>query len=227
MSRRTISETELAVLFDFMRRKRVRYYDLQVELVDHFASAIEDLWAQNPDLSLEKAIHQVYSQFPVTGFSSLIDTRAQAIQREAWRWVFGAWLDYFRWPKLLLSICIILVLRLVFYLPVDIPILFTGFFALVLIGGSWMIYQSQRGAGTGEPRFLKLQATYGVITNFINAINLLFYLVIFSQLEAFPDWAAWVAAVFFTYAGFLLYILLFQLPKRTKEELHRHFPQYI
>ena len=41
MEKKQVSPTQIEALFKFMRRKYVRYYDVQIELVDHFASAIE------------------------------------------------------------------------------------------------------------------------------------------------------------------------------------------
>jgi hypothetical protein len=222
-----ISEEQLQELFDFMRRKRVRYYDLQVELVDHFASAIEDLWRKDPNLPFESAIQKVYGHFPITGFWSVIDQQTQAIQKEAWRWVFRTWISYFHWPKVLFSIAILLTVRLFFYLPIDPNLPFYGGFFLIVAGGFWAIYLSKKGKTKEGKRFLRLDATYGVIGTIVNAINSMFYVVMFNELDALPNWGAWLASFFFTYLGFFLYILFFQLPKRATEDLRRYFPNYV
>jgi hypothetical protein len=226
MSEKKLDRHQIQKLFDFMQSKRVRYYDLQVELVDHFASAIEDMWREEPNLPLESAISRVYDQFPITGFASVIDQQRKAMQKEAWRWVFHTWKAFFGWPKILSAVALIFALRLVFYLPIPANWLYIGSFCLVMGGGFWTLYFSKRRGKKSEKQFLKLEATYDAISTFLNALNAAFYLLMFSQLEAFPNWAAWLSAIFFTYSGFLLYILLVQLPKRTRSELSRHFPQY-
>jgi hypothetical protein len=226
MENKKVNAEQIDILFDFTRRKRVRHYDLQVELVDHFASAIEDLWREDPDLPFEQAIQKVYDKFPITGFASVIDQQTQAIQKEAWRWVFRTWTAYFHWPKVLLSIAVLMAMRLLFFLPVATGILFWSACCIILAGGCYTVYLSKRSAGKDGKRFLKLEATYGAISYFVNFINVLFYITIVTEFEAVSDMAAWLLSFFFTYLGFFMYVLFFQLPKRAKEELRRHFPGY-
>lgn len=226
MPSKKVNEEQLDALFDFMRSKRVRYYDLQVELVDHFASAIEELWREDPKLSLEAAIHKVYDEFPVTGFSSVIDKQTQAIQKEAWRWVFRAWTTYFRWPKILLSIAVLLAVRLLFYLPISFSLSLWVTCLIIFCGGFWTIFWSKRKATRKEKRFLRLEATYSAIHHFVSFTNVLFYITLFNNLEATTDWIAWLMSFFFTYLTFLLYIIFYRLPKKAEEDLRRHFPAY-
>ncbi|PHN05419.1 hypothetical protein [Flavilitoribacter nigricans] len=229
MKTKKINEEQLTELFAFMRRKRVRYYDLQVELVDHFASAIEDIWREEPRVSFESAVERVYGKFPITGFWSLIDQQTQAIQKEAWRWVFRSWTTYFHWPKVLLSIAVLLAIRLLFYLPIPAEWLISIGFLLIFGCGIRTIYFSKKGMVKDGKRFLRLEATYGVIANVINVFNSWFYIYMIGSHDFTPlaDWVAWLLAFFFTYSGFFMYILFFQLPKRVKEDLHRYFPRYV
>lgn len=224
MPDKKINEEQLAELFDFMRRKRVRYYDLQVELVDHFASAIEAMWREDPKLPFRTGIERVYDQFPITGFASVIDKQTEAIQKDAWRWVLRTWTEYFHWPKVLFSISILLAVRLVLFAFTDINVPFYAGFFLIVTGGFYSIYLSKKGKTKDDKRFLRLDATYGAIGNVVNIINSVFYVVLFNELNDVPDWGAWLIAFFFTYLGFFLYILFFQLPERAKADLRRHFP---
>lgn len=43
-------------LYAFTRQHYVEYYDLQTELVDHLANAIEEQWQKNPKLSFDAAL---------------------------------------------------------------------------------------------------------------------------------------------------------------------------
>lgn len=42
--KKQVSPAQVEALFKFFRSKYVHYYDVQIELVDHFASAIEAMW---------------------------------------------------------------------------------------------------------------------------------------------------------------------------------------
>ena len=51
-----LSAEQIERLYQFTRQHYVEYYDLQTELVDHLANAIEEQWQQNPKLSFEEAL---------------------------------------------------------------------------------------------------------------------------------------------------------------------------
>ena len=52
-----VTKDELNQLYQFAAKHRVRYYDLQTEVVDHLASAIEDKWTEQPDLPFRTALN--------------------------------------------------------------------------------------------------------------------------------------------------------------------------
>ena len=51
----TLSTEHIQQLFSFTEKKFVRWYDLQVELVDHLANKIEAEMAADSSLSFERA----------------------------------------------------------------------------------------------------------------------------------------------------------------------------
>lgn len=51
-----LSLEQIERLYQFTRQHYVEYYDLQTELVDHLANAIESQWLENPKLSFEQAL---------------------------------------------------------------------------------------------------------------------------------------------------------------------------
>jgi hypothetical protein len=55
-----LSTEEVQHLFRFTEKKLVRWYDLQIELVDHLASRIEEEQQIDPDLGFEAALEKVY-----------------------------------------------------------------------------------------------------------------------------------------------------------------------
>jgi hypothetical protein len=50
----------------------VPYYDLQVELADHLANAIEEQMSSNRNLSFQKALENVHQSFGISGFAPLV-----------------------------------------------------------------------------------------------------------------------------------------------------------
>ena len=102
-----LSEEEIRKLFDFVESKYVRYIDVQHELVDHLASGIEDSRLKNPNLTFDKALKMEYARFPVTGFSSFMADRTNAMSRY---WVlrfFKILLGYIKLPKVILTLLVL------------------------------------------------------------------------------------------------------------------------
>ncbi|MDR6968723.1 hypothetical protein J2X31_002749 [Flavobacterium arsenatis] len=52
-----LNEQQIEQLYTFTRQHFVEWYDLQSELVDHLANAIEAEWHKNPKLTFEEALH--------------------------------------------------------------------------------------------------------------------------------------------------------------------------
>lgn len=69
---RKITEQEIKLLFDFTKKHYVEFYDVQVELVDHLANAIEAQWEENPKLSFEDALQIEFKKFGIFGFTGLV-----------------------------------------------------------------------------------------------------------------------------------------------------------
>ena len=97
-----LSDDQVQYLFLFTEKKSVRWYDLQVELVDHLASRIEEVMTTDTSLSFESALQKVYKGFGIAGFSRVIQEKQIQLERSAqkrwWREIRIA----FTWPKIVL-----------------------------------------------------------------------------------------------------------------------------
>ena len=56
-----LSKEQIDDIFNFVKSKYVRYIDLQYELVDHLASAVEEEMEQDQELNFSSALSKVYS----------------------------------------------------------------------------------------------------------------------------------------------------------------------
>jgi hypothetical protein len=105
-----LSKEEIDQLFQFTEKKLVRWYDLQIELVDHLACRIEEEMSVNSSLSFEAALDKVYKEFGIFGFSKVVQEKESQIHKAGIR----MWLRELRlqlsWPKAILSAAIAMVL---------------------------------------------------------------------------------------------------------------------
>lgn len=67
-------------LYAFTRQHFVEWYDLQTELVDHLANAIEAQWQQHPNRAFDEALQLEFKKFGIYGFQDVIIRKKQALQ---------------------------------------------------------------------------------------------------------------------------------------------------
>jgi|GEM_PF-6780816 len=102
-----VSELQLDTLIQFIKAKGVKHYDIQLEIADHFASAIEEKWRTEPDLMLEEEMVSLYEAFKDPNFKKMTRTKGRALQK---KWLKRCWrhfLEFFTLPKLVITLILI------------------------------------------------------------------------------------------------------------------------
>ncbi len=224
-----LNTEQIEALFAFVQKKRVRHYDLQVELVDHLASSIEGLWKENPDVSFEKALQKVYKRFGVTGFSRVILEKKKALTKLAWRWAFAYLKSWLRIPQLLfLVLTIISFSKLLLWLPASETVGLTIFIVLMLLLSIWFFINKRRNENTIKKRFLILEGAAGSGALFGGVIGCSVQIpdTIFKLSEQNVIWI-YVFSAYFVIFFLILYALLIHNRKKALEYLHEHFPQFM
>jgi len=102
----SLTTAQIQTILDFTRKKYVKFYDVQIELVDHIAHRIEELQALDPHLSFDQALHKVYKSFGIYGFTKMQEKYVDQVQKHWWRRITGYLLSYFKLPKVLLTIAL-------------------------------------------------------------------------------------------------------------------------
>lgn len=97
-------------LYTFTRQHFVEWHDLQTELVDHLANDIEHIWEKEPNLSFDQVKSKAFKKFGVFGFSDVIEKKQNALYKYYWKMVWKIFKDYFKLPKIILTLLITLVI---------------------------------------------------------------------------------------------------------------------
>jgi len=142
--KKQLRKDEIQALFAFTKSHRVRYYDLQSEVVDHLASAIENKWEENPDMPFQKALDDVYADFGIYGFGKLEQEKREAIQRKiGWRiWAFVK--SYLTPPKIGLTLFLIILSYLGLSFFQNPYYICYGIAYLLFFGFAWLVYSEHR-----------------------------------------------------------------------------------
>lgn len=96
-----LSKKQIQSLFIFCEKHFVKYYDVQVELVDHLANAIELEMHNQPKLTFEKALEKVHQSFGVMGFAPLVAEKQNQAEKQSRKIFWKLLKAQFGWPKIL------------------------------------------------------------------------------------------------------------------------------
>src|SRR5690606_16922227 len=105
-----LSVDQIEQLFAFTKKHLVEHYDVQVELVDHLANAIEEQWKENPNISFDDALEKEYKNFGVFGFSGLVEQKQAALKNHYWKIIKKEFINFFSVPKVILTVVMFYVL---------------------------------------------------------------------------------------------------------------------
>jgi hypothetical protein len=101
-----INQQQISRIETFVKSKYVEYHDIQVELVDHLASAIEAELEQFPNKDFEKVLISKYKTFGLFGFSDFVDQKATTVYFETRKKYWRQFFEFFKLPKLVYSVLI-------------------------------------------------------------------------------------------------------------------------
>ncbi len=109
MNERKLTPEQIEELHEFCIYRSIWHYDVQVELVDHLASAIEEIWETNQQLSFQDALYEVDQKFGShPGFVIIRQEKEKALRKKYRRllWQFVA--DYYKFPKIMVTFSLFL-----------------------------------------------------------------------------------------------------------------------
>lgn len=229
-----LTSKQVELLFDFCKEHYVPYYDLQVELVDHLASSIEDIWEQKPKHSFEEALHQTYHKFGIFGFSKIKANREKALLKKykglLWQYVR----QYFRLPRIFVTFVLTILLFVVFNNTEKDSIIAIGYiFAVLLFEILYFTYIF--------PKYYKIKTIPGkkfLINNTMKNIQgslavmpmILIQLVDFLRKGDYPTFNAWLE--FFASLSMVVFTLFiialsFYVPDKIRNHFEEQFPQFV
>ncbi|MDD5148951.1 MAG: hypothetical protein PHC28_00525 [Flavobacterium sp.] len=228
-----LTTEQIDQLYTFTRQHYVEWYDLQSELVDHLANAIETQWQENPKLTFEEVLNKEFGKFGVFGFMDVVEEKQKFLGKKYNRLVFSHIATFFTLPKILLTITATWALFLVFKWS-----RFNGefilFFYVLLLGFAFYAIiknRMQRKQQIKENQkcwlFDEIMNQYGSFTGTI-IFPLNFFLQIFNHGNRFlsNDYAIGFTSFFLVLMTLLLYVMFVLIPSKSKEYLMQTYPEY-
>ena len=107
-----LTNEQIDQLFTFCEKHHVHHYDVQAELVDHLANAVEERMVKDENLSFESALAVVHAAFGVLGFAGIVNARSRSLSSRYRKLKKQLFFSYFTWPKAAMTACLFLFLML-------------------------------------------------------------------------------------------------------------------
>lgn len=224
--KRKITAEQIDRLYAFTRKHFVEHYDLQTELVDHLANAIEAKWQQQPELDFEAALQQEFKKFGIFGFMDVVEQRQGALTKKYYKLIWGYFRQFFKLPKIMLTLTGIgITYRLLLFAPVlyQCILLLVFIFSIIKMILKYRQYKT-KVKQTGKKWLME---------------DLIFrcggsglYLYLSAQLIHFNPAETHSALVYLIASAILVlliivdYIVLFVIPARAEEHLKATYPEY-
>jgi hypothetical protein len=94
-----LAPAQIDALYAFVQQKGVKPLDVQIELVDHLATDIENTMSVSSELTFDESLKNVHAKFGRWGFDYFLQKAEQNIYKRQSRLMWDAFLSFFRWPK--------------------------------------------------------------------------------------------------------------------------------
>jgi hypothetical protein len=231
---RTITTEETKKLFEFCRNHFVNYYDVQIELVDHLATAIEEKWKTNPELPFNDVVNNTFKKLGIYGFSKIKGQKKRELKRKYNRLLWSYFTEFYRWPKLLMTFVLTFALFILFQLVENSLVIFYAYFsALIVFVVVYFFTWNRRFKLETKKKFLLIDYLNGVLSTLLILIiqipNLIFQLVLnieSSTLKIENPLILLGISLVLVACGILIYGQMIFIPQKIRQHFFETFPEF-
>ena len=224
-----LNELQIEKLYLFTRQHFVEWYDLQTELVDHLANAIETQWQEFPNRTFEEALQIEFKKFGVFGFMDVVEKRQAALGKKYAKIIWSHFKNFFHLPQIIGTLSAVGILFYILKISLYSEIIVMSMLTLLLVfffvelvrnarkmkkqseetGKKWLFKEILTGYGqTSGFMFLPLQTVYHLRSLFNDDLVLLggsFLIIALALVQ---------------------YIVLVLIPKKAEQYLKETYPEY-
>lgn len=224
-----LSPEQIDRLYQFTRQHYVEWYDLQTELVDHLANAIEAQWQENPKLSFEEALQKEFKKFGVFGFMDVVEKRQAALNKKYNGIIWKHFKVFFTIPKIILTVTLVGLTYLVLINTTDkATIVLAAFGIIVLSFYSFIIYFTHKNkkATLGNAKKWLLKE---IILGRSSICGILYFPIhIILRSDKLMEHSIGIFGISFLLVSMALieYIMVIEIPKKAEAYLHETYPEY-
>ncbi|CAM1349816.1 MULTISPECIES: hypothetical protein [Tenacibaculum] len=227
-----LTEKHIEELYIFTRQHYVEYYDVQTELVDHLANDIEQIWDNKPQLSFEKARDISFKKFGIFGFMDVIEEKQKQLNKKYIKIVFQFIKDWFKLPKIILTVLMLLSFYQIQQLNFAYYIYTTTYLSLCLLQTIAVYYSSKNLKKKNKKTGKRWMLEDIIKTQGIGSLTLILFYIFDISLPTNKDFYE-MGLFFCMFSSFMIvfsiiitYITLKVIPEKSEKLLQKQYPEY-
>lgn len=212
---------KIEAIKQYLHTMGVEYYDVQAELIDHFASSIIDQQKENPNLSFKEALHIAHKKFGgKESFRVYVEKAEARVSKKTTKLLGNVMLGFFSWPYLVLTFALALSWFSTFYfLSFPIEFLVAPFLILYIAAFIYNWFTVKK-----SPFFLVKRGTRSLGLVFYFGVYQPSYFLMFRESSALTSDYLIFGSIYFTFISLLL-IALTKAPKAALKETRKLYPK--
>ena len=234
MKNRTLTDAEIGELYEFCYTQSVVHYDVQAELVDHLASAIETRWLTEPNVGFEEALNDVYSAFGVGGFSKVRMAKEKELRQKYSRLHRKYIGEFFKLPKIVLTFAVGFILFNLLQIsdnPIQTSRIVVLGYALFLLLFLYVFYHKRLQLHLTQNIQFLLYKNYQT-NKWMSIVVLLVGLNVLSVITNHSDEMSLQVGNLLSASSMTLFfvgaiVMTVYIPRRIKDDFEKEFPQFI
>lgn len=223
-----LTPEQIEQLFAFTRQHFVEYYDLQLELIDHLANAIEQKWQENPKLTFDEALNTEFKKFGVFGFSDVIEKKQAAMSKIYNRFIWQNVKEFFTFVNTIVAFLVVFLLFQLFSLQnaydYFLVLIGTIFFIITI----YAIYTSKKTMKLKKKQTDRKWLLEEIImrhNNLFLLFNIMFQILL--RIENVENvYLGLAITCLFGLIGIYLYVIIVKIPQKANEYLASTYPEY-
>lgn len=224
-----LSLDQIEQLYAFTRKHYVEWYDLQTELVDHLANAIEAEWQENSKLTFDEVLSKEFQKFGVFGFMDVIDEKRKALGKKYNLIIWHHFKAFFGIPKIIITASSIGIIYMILQQMEDPTTLVLGWF-MVLIGVFfYKNFQNKKSLKKENQKWLfkEIIFNYGYFGSFSIFIFQMIHLSV-NRINGVlsTGYFLFFIAMLIVFMSIYTYISLYVIPQKAENYLQETYPEY-
>lgn len=210
---------------DYIFSCGIKWVDVRAELVDHFATSLENKLEENPKLDFKQAIVNEHKSFSDVGFKKLLEIKKKAVEKQFYKQVFKHLKSFFKLPKVIISILVFYVLTLIMNYISNKEYFFEGLTAILFLVVIVLFIRIAIEKRANKKPFLILNRT----TLLLQLFN--FLVILFSSSTNFRTEASYSNTTYnYIHLGIFVLLLLFYWSSEyvffmNKKYVQKQYPQ--